>query len=110
MFNAIRNHLNNHALRKTRAELLNLTDAQLEDVGISRFLLEAGIDTWPWREADVPHLAAQPAKMNAKEVDSAIRELSRMSDKDLRDIGIDRGTIRQSVIQGVEGRGSREAA
>lgn len=110
MFNRLNKYLQNHALEKTRAQLLSLSNRQLEDVGVSRHLLEKGVAQWPWREADTQNLAAQPARMSAKDIDKAIRELSRMSDKDLRDIGIDRGTIRESVVNGVSGRGPREVA
>lgn len=107
MLKQIKNHLQNYALHRTRAQLLNLSDRQLEDVGISRRLLVQGVTSWPWREDEKAstELAAQPAKMKAKDINSAIQELSRMSDKQLRDIGIDRGTIRHSVTHGVDGRG-----
>lgn len=110
MIKAIQNYLHNYALEKTRYELMSLTDRQLEDVGVSRGLLNEGVEKWPWREVEGQNLSAQPARMNSREIDSAIRELSRMSDKDLRDIGIDRGTIRQSVLNGIDGRGPRQAA
>ncbi len=101
MFNSMKNYFQNYALHKTRDQLMSLSDRQLDDVGISRALLQQGVATWPWREDKSQDLSSQP-KMNSREIDSAIRELSRMSDKDLRDIGIDRGTIRQSVISGRE--------
>jgi len=107
MLKQLKNHLQNYALHRTRIHLLNLSDRQLEDVGISRTLLAQGITAWPWREDEKASadLTAQPAKMKAKDINNAIRELSRMSDQQLRDIGIDRGTIRHSVTHGIDGRG-----
>ena len=106
MFNKIKTHLYNHALRKTRNQLLQLSDQQLEDVGISRRLLNQGIASWPWQEVTGANseLTAQPSKMKAKDINNAIAELSDMSDAQLRDIGITRGTIRHSVQQGIDNR------
>ena len=106
MFNTIKTHLYNHALRKTRAELLKMSDRQLEDVGISRALLNKGVASWPWRENAIAEtgLTTQPGRMKAQDINKAVRELSRMSDKDLRDIGISRGSIRHSVQHGIDGR------
>ncbi len=108
MFKAFKIHMQNYALHKTRAHLMGLTDRQLDDAGISRYLLNQGVDAWPWREQE--GVARQPARLNSKEIDSAIRELSRMSNRELRDIGIDRGTIRHSVLHGMESNGLRRAA
>lgn len=112
MFNAVKNSLQNYALYRTRQHLLTLSDRQLTDVGISRTLLRQGISSWPWREdlTETPQLTAQPERMSAKQVNAAVRELSRMDDKQLRDIGIDRGTIRHSVVHGISGRGPQRAA
>lgn len=115
MFTSIKNCLQNYALHKTRAQLLTMTDRQLEDVGISRDLLLDGVTAWPWREdVVVAELTAQPEnqpeRMSAKAINRAIRDLSSMSDKDLRDIGIDRGTIRQSVIDGAPRRATRDTS
>ena len=106
MFESFKSYLHNTALHKTRIQLLQMTDRQLEDVGISRALLNQGIASWPWREDYTTHaeLTKQPARMKATEISKAINELSRMTDKQLRDIGVSRGTIRQSVEHGVDGR------
>jgi len=50
MFNVLKTHLHNYALHKTRTQLMQMTDWQLQDVGISRRLLNQGIGSWPWRE------------------------------------------------------------
>ncbi len=105
MFESFKNHMQNTALRRTRIQLLQMTDRQLEDVGISRTLLQKGIANWPWRETNTANakLTTQPARMKAREINKAINDLSRMSDKQLRDIGVSRGTIRHSVEHGING-------
>lgn len=98
MLNAINRYFQNQALHKTRDHLLNMSDRQLEDVGLSRDLLSRGIDYWPWRdESGAEPRSNQPAKMTSAEINRAIRELSNMSDKELRDMGVSRGSIRQIV-------------
>jgi len=105
MFNAISKHFERQALRKTRAVLLAMSDHQLEDVGISRDLLNRGISHWPWREGEVVDMqSTQPKQMTTAQINQAIRELSDMTDKELLDIGINRGTIRQAVTNGPEDR------
>jgi len=91
---------------------MRMSDRQLEDVGISRRLLNEGISSWPWQEDAKAELTAQPNQMKAKDINSAISELSGMSDAQLKDIGISRGTIRHSVQRGIDGRdpGPRHAA
>lgn len=37
---------------RTARELLNLSNAQLEDLGLSRALLEKGYSAYPWRESE----------------------------------------------------------
>lgn len=36
------------ARSRCRYQLLNKTDRQLEDIGVSREKLEAGVSAWPW--------------------------------------------------------------
>jgi len=45
---------------RARRELLMQSDRFLEDVGMSRELLEAGVHAWPWR------IDGQPIEMPAK--------------------------------------------
>lgn len=33
--------------------LLELSDAQLKDIGVSRYQLERGLSAYPWRDADL---------------------------------------------------------
>lgn len=115
MLTAIKNKLHNIAIHKTRTMLLTMSDRQLEDVGISRALLVQGVKQWPWREdlttqnVSQPRVE-QPGKFKAAQISKAIRELSDMSDSQLRDIGIDRGSIRHAAKHGVPDRGPKQAA
>jgi len=102
MFNVLKTHLHNYALHKTRTQLMQMTDWQLEDVGISRRLLNQGIGSWPWREDASAESTTPSAKMEKKDINKAVLELSRMSDAQLRDIGISRGTIQHSVKHGID--------
>ncbi len=47
---AIGNRLERNERIRTRRELLNRSNRFLEDIGISRALLEDGVNTWPWRD------------------------------------------------------------
>lgn len=115
MLATLQNYLQNHAIHKTRNVLLTMSDRQLEDVGISRALLIQGVKQWPWREGLVTSNASQPrveqpGRFKAAQINKAIRELSDMSDAQLRDIGIDRGSIRHAAKYGVADRGPKQAA
>ena len=102
MFNAINRYFQNHGRYKAREQLLNMSDRQLDDLGMSRDLLSRGIDYWPWREeSNAARQFSQPKKMTTAEINRAVRELSDMSDKELRDLGISRGSIQQ-IIRGTD--------
>lgn len=48
----ISNSLSRYSVAKTRHLLLGLDDDQLEQVSISRELLQRGVDYWPWQIED----------------------------------------------------------
>ena len=84
-----------------RQVLMNKDNRTLEDMGISPYLLHKGLDAWPWREGEVelkPTKAATAEKLRQNR--RAIRELRSMSDAELSDIGITRGTITEVVTNG----------
>ena len=60
-----------------------------------------GVDAWPWREGEVQ---AKPARVAAvaktREQRRAIRELRSMSNAELSDLGISRGSIVDAVTHG----------
>ncbi len=99
MLAKISNILQRSAMRQTRVQLMRMSDRQLEDIGISRELLSRGISEWPWREETVTD---QPQKLTTAEINKAVRELSAMTDQELRDVGISRGSIRQAVVGNAE--------
>jgi uncharacterized protein YjiS (DUF1127 family) len=98
---------------KSRQILLNLSDRQLEDAGISKELLLEGTSAWPWRVEDQPmapltdidlaHLNdIVPTPVHDDEYQQAVSDLEGMSDRELLDMGISRGEIRHAVRYGVE--------
>jgi len=100
MIKTIQRYLQNHALHRTRNTLLTMSERQLEDAGISRALLLEGISQWPWRAEQLDNVTEQPPKSDSAEIRRAIKELSAMSDRELWDLGIHRGNIRQAVETG----------
>lgn len=46
--------MNNAARNRLRNDLLARNDRLLEDIGVSRELLEEGVGAFPWRVADLP--------------------------------------------------------
>lgn len=47
---AIGHRLERNERIRTRRELLDRSNRILEDIGISRALLEDGVHAWPWRD------------------------------------------------------------
>ncbi len=89
--------------KHARDALMGKSDRLLADIGISRALLEKGIDHWPWTlgESDVVQLAPKPVvKQNRREERRAIRALRALSDRELSDMGITRGSIAHAVRYG----------
>lgn len=85
--------------KMAREVLLDKSDRELEDMGFSRTLLNAGISHWPWRvNTDEQSQLLTPAVEK-----DAIRALRTMTDRELFDLGITRGTIVESVRHGRSG-------
>ena len=80
------------------------SDRVLEDIGISRDLLQKGTDYWPWALIESQPVQAVPAaatpRLSRREERQAIRALRALSDRELLDMGITRGTIAHSVRYG----------
>jgi uncharacterized protein YjiS (DUF1127 family) len=90
--------------KQARAALLGKSNRVLEDIGISRDLLEKGTEFWPWtlvesQPAQVAE-AAPVARLSRREERRAIRTLRALSDRELLDMGITRGTIVHAVRHG----------
>ena len=89
---------------QARRVLLSQGNAVLEDLGISRDLLESGLSAWPWKVAvDQPAPMAITPKSSRREQNRAIRVLRAFSDKELRDIGVSRDSIIDAVRNGRPG-------
>ena len=91
---------------QARRVLLSQSNAVLEDLGISRHLLESGINAWPWQttvEQPAPVAVTPSYRYSRREQNRAIRELRALSDKELRDIGVSRGSIVDVVKNGRPG-------
>lgn len=106
LFARIARGYNRHMILRGRESarqgLLGLNDRLLKDNGFSRELLEAGIHAWPWRldsENDTPALVLH----KTVRIEKAVSELESYSDRDLMDLGISRGSIRQVVVSGRPG-------
>lgn len=102
MIAAIQYRLEVTARARTRRILLDRSDRFLEDVGISRELLEAGVHAWPWRvDGSVP--PAEPVRESRRGLRKAIRELNAYSDRELADLGLARADIPRAVLYGRPG-------
>lgn len=95
---------------RVRQELLYRDDEFLASAGISRQLLEQGINAWPWRLQDAElESQPQPPEQNTeiavskREYAKAVAELNGYSDAELADLGISRGSIKYAVRHGRPG-------
>jgi len=77
--------------------LMNQDQKTLEDIGIDRHELQGGIKNWPWDGSASQQAHAPVVKARA------IRELNSYSDRELHDIGINRGMIADAVTNGRAG-------
>ncbi|MFK7855232.1 MAG: DUF1127 domain-containing protein [Granulosicoccus sp.] len=85
---------------QARHVLMAKSDAILEDLGISRELLESGVSAWPWTEGVEqfePVLVSHKVEPSRRQQMLAIRELQALSDRELHDIGVGRGSIAEMV-------------
>ena len=100
------------ARKRTCEILLNSSDRMLEDGGFSRELLQKGVSAWPWLAADGDQ-NMQAIKFDSATTRKAIHELQTYSDNELHDLGITRGTIKETVQHGrigIDGDNQRIAA
>lgn len=84
-----------------REQLLRYDDRMLADNGFSRELLEKGVTGWPWRTATEQEGSRSVNTVLASQR-QAITDLKTLSDAELQDLGITRGTIDQAVMSGRE--------
>lgn len=87
---------------QARTQLLSRPDRILSDLGFSRYLLESGVDAWPWAASTETSPEIVLDKLLASD-EQAISELQTLTDMELKDLGITRGVISESVKQGRSG-------
>ena len=135
MFTSIKNSfffsMERRGRRVAQLELMKLSDRQLEDFGISRYLLIEGISAWPWKaESDAEAAFSSVTNRSASDtaiaelkqvsgtvkeitvgrkstdIKKAINELSAYSDRELAELGVSRNGIEEAVRfgrQNIEG-------
>lgn len=108
LLKSIGQRYNNHMIKigrqKARAVLLDQSDRTLQDLGISRTLLQQGNHQWPWQNEEEEQPApARRRTVSRREEAKAIRTLRALSNRELSDIGISRGSIIDSVRNGRPG-------
>mgnify|MGYP000279664324 CR=1 FL=1 len=82
-----------------REHLLRCDDRMLADNGFSRELLVQGVDAWPWRTMEEQeHILRATIDQASKR--QAMKDLDSMSDAELQDLGINRGSIKETVMSG----------
>jgi len=84
---------------EARRILMNKDMRSLEDMGISPYLLAQGVNAWPWRDGEVKPATATAVSVSRQQR-KAIRELRSMSNAELSDLGITRGSIVDVVKHG----------
>ena len=103
-------YMNRLARQRTLRILAQQSDETLRDIGISRAMLNSGVTS---RQADADGMRREQAEsITAKPLSTyhrvmsrsrAIRELRACSDRELRDLGITRGSIVEAVHYGRPG-------
>ena len=93
------NYMINRGRVEARRILLMQDDKSLADIGISRQELLGGVKNWPW-DGSVTKL--KQSKLSISEF-KAIRDFNNYSDRELQDIGINRGMIADAVKNGRPG-------
>ena len=97
------------ARERVRSELLRRSDRQLEDIGVSRELLQRGARAWPWRVSGVGGAALAAAgqeqsitveSLSETEIARAIAELNQYTDSELHELNLTRRDIPHAVRHG----------
>lgn len=108
LVNVYRRFETRRTLAQARYELLDHSDRQLADIGVSRELLQQGVQAWPWRVAadgtgqPLPE-PVQSHRLSRREIDHAVAELNAYSDAELDELDLRRSEIRHAVRYGRPG-------
>lgn len=106
------NAISHRNKRETLYNLQAMSTDQLIDSGFSPALVKEGISAWPWREDHQSEKLSRIEWLIAEE-QRCVNELERYTDSELNDLGLSRGSIRQSVrhgLQGIDKNATRRAA
>lgn len=103
MGSAYTNHMISVGRQQARSYLLAQSNRTLQDLGFSRTLLEAGTSYWPWQTEEYQPQNVAGSETSKRDEAKAIRELRALSDRELNDLGITRGTIVEVVRNGRPG-------
>lgn len=82
--------------------LRSLPKDTLIDYGFSPELIAQGVSAWPWRE-DTTINDIEIIKQHIEEERLSINALNSLTDAELRDIGVARGSIAEAVRKGRPG-------
>lgn len=85
-----------------RRALLKRSDRGLDDIGLSRELLEQGAGAWPWRrddEADAIPAVRIARPTNRLRLRRAFLELYALDDRQLANMGLSRDGIAEALRQ-----------
>lgn len=93
---AVKDFFERVAKARMQSTLLSMGQKWAEDKGYSYEAIVAGESEWPWRKST-------EKAVNEKEIKRVIRELKSYNDRELRDIGIARSEIENSVRYGRPG-------
>ncbi len=81
--NSFTRFMTNAARNRLRHNLLSRSDRFLDDIGVSRELLEEGVGAWPWKTDDAPEPALKLMTASA----GAGKNLERANGRELRNSG-----------------------
>ena len=79
-----------------------MSENQLVSSGYSPALVNQGISAWPWRDGHQSENLSE-SEWFIEEEQRCVNELERLTDSELTDLGLSRGSIRQSVRLGRPG-------
>ena len=102
MYRNYENYMVRAGRKRSRTILLSRDDRTLSDLGMSRYLIESGIDAWPWTAPSEESVKFDLEGVRATE-SQAMEELEALTDYELQDLGVSRGQIKESVLEGRPG-------
>ena len=105
LITAIGRGYDNYMTRQGRVQahriLSSQSDWTLNDLGVSRQLLNGGVKNWPWKITNDQPSRVEASRESRRKIEArAIRELNSYSNKELHDLGITRGSIPEAVRNG----------